>query len=364
MHELSRRLRRARPDAEGSLPASGERMLEDLARGRASRQDRGYRPNSAPRPGREPRPGPASRPDPAPRQHGPRPRGLRAQVLVLGATAAAMAVAILAMIGEPGARSGDPEASAPESTQAQDARDARDALEGLREDASDLRFQAGAGASAAEQQLGELGVLQDMIDAVYLERNIRECLPNVRFASDAGEGVPRPAYGGVVEGRVVDVSAPRGFRDDIERDTSSSTEVDPFSPDASWGLVELTVEVADDFDPSVEDPGTVVIGVVIPAPASEKRPLGALEGQRVLVVYEPPGRFELDPDLRFVARSGALLGLLADDGAISMPVLGDAEADFLGDLTTVDALAAAAAEPERTIDVTFDGAYERVAEHR
>lgn len=195
---------------------------------------------------------------------------------------------------------------------------------------------------------------QQLIDAVWFERSLREALPNVRFDNEQDDLDPAPAYEGIVTGRVSSVSAPRFFRDEsFSGDEVRTIEVESDSGEWGWALVELTIEVSSDFDPTAEDAGIVVVGLVAYTLDLAYGLAETLEGQRVIVGYQRLDGIRPDPDLMIVARAGALFGLVAEDGAISLPILGEAEREFLGDLTTLDALEAAAAEPETVIPVAF-----------
>jgi hypothetical protein len=87
--------------------------------------------------------------------------------------------------------------------------------------------------------------------------------------------------------------------------------------------------------------------------------LSAFEGQHVLAVLDRPGAFSADPTVRTAGRSGALLGFVAENGSISMPLLGEDENDYLNGLTTIDALIAESEKPKSVINVTFNGSYQR-----
>ncbi|GEL95777.1 hypothetical protein [Cellulomonas composti] len=192
-----------------------------------------------------------------------------------------------------------------------------------------------------------------MVDGVWFDRSLRDALPNVTFSID---GAPaRSVLGGVVEGHVTAVEEGSAYRDEETENGSRAVEVDFGSPDASWRTVVLTVAVENDFDPSREAPDVLRLAVTFGAGADTETMLKAFAGRHVLAVLDPPNTFTPDPTLRTASRGSALLGLVADDGTISMPVLGEGEAEYLGDLTTIEAVTRAAQEPAQVIDVTLFG---------
>lgn len=212
------------------------------------------------------------------------------------------------------------------------------------------------------QQLEQLEENHTPLVAVHYERTLREALPNVKFDSDENDLGPRPAYGGIVAGHVTSVSEPRVFRDELSTDAARSIELEPGSADGSWAILEMTIDVSDDFDPLVEDPENLVIGFVVNSFDLAEGLPETLEGQHVIIGYERPEVFAPDPNLSIVARTGQLFGIISEDGRISMPLLGEEEREFLGELTTLEAVTSAAAEAETVIHVTLDGyeTYERV----
>lgn len=197
------------------------------------------------------------------------------------------------------------------------------------------------------------------MDGVWLDERLRDVLPNVEFSIDGSPA--RPAYGGVVQGHVTAVAEGASYRDELGTDGARSVQLPFDSPDATWRMIVLTIEVENDFDPTTETPETVGLGVTFDGGADAKSMLSAFEGQHVLVVLERPGAFPPADTLRIriAAHSGALLGFVAEDGSVSMPLLGVDEPDYLDGLTTIEAVIAESEKPKSVIDVTFAGGYRR-----
>ena len=195
------------------------------------------------------------------------------------------------------------------------------------------------------------------MDAIWLDDQLREALPNVEFSINGSAA--QPAYGGVVEGQVTAVAEGASYRDELGADGARSVELPFDSPDATWRMIVLTIEVSNDFDPNADPSEPVRLGVTFDGGADAKSMLSAFEGRRVLAVLDRPGALSVDPTVRTAARSGALLGFVAEDGTISMPLLGEEEREYLDDLTTVGAVIAESGKPKSIIDVTFDGSYQR-----
>lgn len=190
------------------------------------------------------------------------------------------------------------------------------------------------------------------LDATWLDNELRQALPNVAFVVDGVE--VGPAYGGIVEARVSAIGEPRAFRDLISEDGAESVEVEFGSRETDWQVAVASLEVLNDFDPkSPDDPS---IQVAFPLDRLDVNDLRAgMEGQHVLVVLSREGSFAPDPKIRNIARARALLGLVAEDGAISMPALGANERGYLGGLTTIERVEAASEAPGEVIELTFAG---------
>ncbi len=212
---------------------------------------------------------------------------------------------------------------------------------------------------ALDYAVGHLRERYMSMDGIWLDEQLRDVLPNVEFSIDGSPA--QPAYGGVVQGHVTAVAEGASYRDEIGTDGARSVQLPFDSPDATWRMIVLTIEVENDFDPTTETPETVGLGVTFDGGADAKNILSAFEGQHVLVVLERPGAFPPADTLRIriAAHSGALLGFVAEDGSISMPLLGEDERDYLDGLTTIGAVIAESEKPKSVIDVTFNGGYQR-----
>jgi len=193
------------------------------------------------------------------------------------------------------------------------------------------------------------------MDGIWLDDELREALPNVKFSIDGS--APQPAYGGLVQGQVTAVAAGASYRDEIGAEAARSVQLPFDSPDAMWRMIVLTIDVENDFDPTTEAPETVPLGVTFDGGADANSIMSAFEGQHVLAVLDRPGAFSADPTVRTAGRSGALLGFVAEDGSISMPFLGEDEREYLNGLTSIAAVIAESEKPTSIINVTFDGVY-------
>lgn len=210
---------------------------------------------------------------------------------------------------------------------------------------------------ALNYAVNHLGERYMSLDAIWLDDQLREALPNVEFSIDGSAA--QPAYGGIVEGQVTAVAEVASYRDEVGPDTARSVQLPFDSPEATWRMIVLTIDVKNDFDPATEAPEPVRLGVTFDGGADAKSMLSAFEGQHVLAVLDRTGAFSADQTVRTAGRSGALLGFVAEDGTISMPLLGEEERDYLNGLTTIDAVIAESEKPKSTIEVTFDGSYRR-----
>jgi hypothetical protein len=210
---------------------------------------------------------------------------------------------------------------------------------------------------ALEYAVGHLRERYLSIDGIWLDKQLRDALPNVEFSIDRSSA--RPAYGGIVEGHVTAVAEGASYRDEIGTDGARSVQLPFDSPDATWRMIVLTIDVENDFDPTTKAPENVRLGVTFDGGADAESMLSAFEGQHVLAVLDRPGAIPSDQTLRIAGRSGALLGFVAEDGSISMPLLGEDEGDYLNGLTTVEAVIAESEKPKSVVNVTFDGGYQR-----
>lgn len=217
------------------------------------------------------------------------------------------------------------------------------------------RAEGGKSSQALTYAVDHLLARQASIDAVWVDRNLGEVLPNQTFSVDGSD--PQTASAGIVHGRVVEVREGASYRSGI--DGGPSTELPFDAPDALWRAMVLTIAVQDDFDPSREAEDMVSVGVAFDGEVDAATMLAAYQEQHVLVVLDRLGFFPFDQTLYMPARSGALLGLVAEDGSISMPLLGEEESSYLEGLYTLDHLSAESEVAKPVISLSFDGGYNR-----
>lgn len=177
------------------------------------------------------------------------------------------------------------------------------------------------------------------VDAYYPEDNLADLLPNHLFTVDGGKA--RPLASGIVVGQVHAVEPGAGFHSPSDQPKSEQIPYD--DQRADWRSVTVTIRPDRTWGDLPR--GDVRVGLAVSAsidPDIAVKGIGAL--RRIVVVLDPPGFFTNDPSLYRVRQSGALLGTVDDDDAISLPLAEDPEA-FLGRLTTLTALQAAIAKP-------------------
>lgn len=184
----------------------------------------------------------------------------------------------------------------------------------------------------------------EITETVTIESDLEDLVPNHEFTVQ-GES-PQTLAEGIVFGSVQ--KAVPGAAYAAAADDTVDVEVPFSSSRAQWRVVVLTIKVdhgLGTFDGRNKvTVGAVIDGVLDPAVAIEGyKALG-----RVALVLNRPGKFAFDPELYSIRQSGALLGLVSDDGAIDFPALGAESADFVGDLDTVTDVVA---ENRRDVDV-------------
>lgn len=192
-------------------------------------------------------------------------------------------------------------------------------------------------------------------DAVWLDQTLSDALPNVTFSWDGEPGAP--AYGAVIDGHVREIVEGAGYRDSIDDNDAQHREVLPFdSTEANWRMVVLTVEVVDDFGASTELPSVIEIGVRLDGTTDPEMVRKGFEGQHVFAVLNAPGLLE-PKEAYTVARNGALIGVVLDDGSVSLPGLGVEEGSYVDVLTTLKAIEAAAQTPPVVISITTENGF-------
>lgn len=195
-------------------------------------------------------------------------------------------------------------------------------------------------------------------DAVWLDRTLSETLSNFKVSWDGAPGVR--IFDATVEGRVLDVRPGTSHRDSVGDDDIIVREDLEFDDKtAMWRTLVLTVEVLRDFDPASELATKVEVVLWLDGTTDPEIVRKGFQGQRIFAVLEGPGR--LDPGTAYpVARNGALIGVVLEDGSFSMPGLGEDEKAYLAGLTTMDAIDAAAKQPSIEVSVsTAKGFWER-----
>lgn len=192
-------------------------------------------------------------------------------------------------------------------------------------------------------------------DAQWIDRTLSETLPNFTISWDGKPGVP--VFEASVEGRVLDVRPGASHRDSVGDDDSTKREDLAFEdPGANWRTVILRVEVLNDFDPETEMPSEIEVALWLDGTTDPEVVRKGFQGQRIFAVLETPGR--LEPSTSYpVARNGALIGVVLEDGTVSLPGLGEEEKAYLDGLTTIAAIQAAAEEPPIVLPLSMEKGY-------
>ncbi|WP_309066443.1 hypothetical protein [Microbacterium sp.] len=189
-------------------------------------------------------------------------------------------------------------------------------------------------------------------DAQWVDHTLRETLPNFKVSWDGKPGVR--IFAATVEGRVHDVRPGSSYHDSVSGDDTIKREELAFDdPDANWRVVVLTVEVLNDFDPEGELPSEIEVALWLDGTTDPEVIRKGFQGQRIFAVLEEPGRLE-PPHAYPVARNGALIGVVREDGSLSLPGLDVEEEEYLGGLTTISAIVAAAKEPETVLHISTE----------
>lgn len=220
---------------------------------------------------------------------------------------------------------------------------------------------APATASAEEiEHLNEgLSGQRDAGTAIWIDRTLRETLPNFTVSWDGEPGVR--IFEATVEGRVRDVRPGSSHRDSVSGDdTIHRADLAFDDPAANWRTVVLTVEVLNDFDPTgsaaAELPSEIEVVLWLNGSTDPEVVLEGFQGQRIFAVLEKPGRLE-PPSAYPVARDGALIGVVLEDGSFSLPGLDEQEEAYLDGLTTIVAVEAATKEPAVVFPLSMEKGY-------
>lgn len=192
-------------------------------------------------------------------------------------------------------------------------------------------------------------------DAQWVDRTLSETLPNFTVSWDGEPGVR--IFGATVEGRVHDVRPGSSHRDRVSDDDTLQREDLTFDDQAAnWRVVVLTVEVLNNFDPKAELPSEIEVALWLDGTTDPEVIRKGFQGQRIFAVLEEPGRLE-PPNAYPVARNSALIGVILEDGSLSLPGLGPEEEVYLDGLTTIAAIEAAAKDPATVLPLSMEKGY-------
>ncbi|MBX3088660.1 MAG: hypothetical protein KF742_09215 [Cryobacterium sp.] len=192
-------------------------------------------------------------------------------------------------------------------------------------------------------------------DAQLLDCTLSETLPNFTVAWDGGPG--ERIFGATIDGKVHRVRPGSSYRDSVGGDDTVERENLAFEDKtANWRTVVLSVEVLNDFDPKADMPSEIEIVLWLDGATDPEVVLKGFQGQRIFAVLEDPGR--LEPSSAYpVARNGALIGVVSDDGSLSLPGLDVYENVYMDGLTTLSAIEAAAEAPPTVLPLSTEKGY-------
>lgn len=204
------------------------------------------------------------------------------------------------------------------------------------------------GHEAYDYAISHLQARHEARDAVYIDQNLQQLLPNQEY-SVSGESAA-PLVAGIQSGVITSIAPGAGYA--VDGDADSGTVVDPFSDSALWRVVELTVST----DQSVGSVATrtMRVGLAMDAEADYESFKNGLIGQQVILPVEEQGFFRHDPSLFSIAHGGSLLGIIGQDNSLHFPVLdADEEETYAAGITTVPELFREASEDRAVLDVTI-----------
>lgn len=194
---------------------------------------------------------------------------------------------------------------------------------------------ASAGPTRDQARAYILGSLESRVGGLQQsvpEQSLADLLPNHEFAIDGAKA--QALSPGLVIGTVTSAEAGRSYTVDGE-DAASGIE-GPFTDEAArWRVAVITIEPDSAFG-DVAGEGDVHVGVVVDGGLDPRDALASLAALgRVAVVLGEDGRYAFAPDAWSIRQSGALLGVIDDEGTLSFPALGVDEEAFLSGITTV-----------------------------
>lgn len=230
-------------------------------------------------------------------------------------------------------------------------------VDGPRQDI-EAASQARASATETERLNAALASQGGVGDAQFLDCTLSETLPNFTISWDRAPG--ERIFGATVEGRVHDARPGSSYRDRSgDDDTIEREELAFDDTTANWRTIVLRVEVLNDFDSQTDMPSEIEVVLWLDGGTDPETILNGFQGQHIFAVLEEPGR--LEPSTAYpVARNGALIGVVIDDGSISLPGLDEIEDAYVDGLTSISAIEAAAEAPATVLPLsTAKGYWER-----
>ena len=211
---------------------------------------------------------------------------------------------------------------------------------------------------ALDYTVDHLRARHDSAIGFWIERTIAEMLPNQKFSVNGS--APRKLSEGVVVGTITDASGGAGYTV-VGDDADNGTVVAFDSAEAIWRVAELTITVDETL--GGHDAGeTTRVGIAFDGNVDREAILRGLEGQKVAIALDAQGLIQHDPELYSIAHSGALLGLVSEQGEISMPVLDSHQDEFLQGVDSVAELRAEAAKEKSVIKVNSRSGIPRIVE--
>ena len=192
----------------------------------------------------------------------------------------------------------------------------------------------------------------DSTETVVVEESLEDLLPSQEFSVEGSEA--QSLAGGIVFGTITDVAP--GVSYTINPDDELNDVELPFdSPEAMWRVAVLTIDIDNALGEEVDSDRTVTVGYVIDATLNLDLALDGFDKLNgVALVLNRPGKFEFDESLYSVRWSGALLGEVSSENEISFPGLGDESDEFVGELTTVDAVVKADKKRKKVVKVDVE----------
>ena len=190
------------------------------------------------------------------------------------------------------------------------------------------------------------------MESVWYHESLIDLLPNTKF--QVGDAPARALSESVVVGRFVVVERGRAFFTAGDEDPRTSAE-EFDDPRVQWRTVHANLEVEQTIAGKQRDRVTVGFSFVGRSPDFEEIDEGLRDFGRVVLFLSKSSVFRYDPDVLGTVQDGSLVGLIDEDGDISLPLAGDAAGRLLNGASSVDQLVEAAERPERVIRVGASG---------